>query len=1080
MPGDYSRFTDDFRERFSRLLMQQGKVQLDADWNELVEILTRRDRLQAGDTFGKVAVPRATTPDAFQITVSGNDYRIGAGRMYIGGVLAEAFAEDGKNGNPLSYANQPFFIDPPAPLNGKGLLYLDVWERERTVVEDPDLLEVALGDVDTSTRTQTVWQVKFLSQLSVKGIPIGKVTCDTDLASRFASGGTLTVGLNLPPGDPDPCLLPETGGFRDVENRHYRVVIHGSAFPPQFKFARDPVITPIDTFATVAGNAVLGVRRIGRDPALQFRKGDYVEVLNDRHELHNIPGLLAEIDAIDEFSREITLKAVSTNPLPALADVDPILHPRLIRWDNKSQPPAPLLTVQFGVPIPLEAGIEVTFNGGPFHHGDYWMFPARAADRSVGPLTGALPRGILHHYAPLALIDTTVVPQVRTDCRTLWPPECDCECAACVNPRDHNTGRYTIQMAIEDVKKKGGGKVCLKPGTYFFDRTIEIKSTNELTLIGHGQVTLDFTGEAAEAILVEGSCDIVIEGIRLLRNGVAANKTEGIGITIRNCLFDVVVRDCELWMRTDGSLGFLPNKGIGIALDGSVSDAQILDCIIFCNVGIGFIPSAKRTLVFARVEIRGNFIFSSAVAVKIHAIGLAVSVRRNWISASQESCVWLMGTTPQNYGNVVDENVIAAGRIGIGVTTDSTTITNNVIRGTFTYDRTAQALTVADATFSSIAVFTENEEDLLESVLITGNRCSNALGMGIQVAGRATGLMIKQNFISTTAGGGIVFTDKARASKAVVENNDLRDVAVGFDRGLGISAGIRIAPQCDVSVSANVIAGVGSAGIVRTGQPRCIAIAVEAAEVARIHENRISGVATSTEDSACIDIVPPTGMIEITNNILDVDGKVSTAASAWHCYAIRVVGSPRGFEVIPSIGTAININPVPAPDTVTAVESSPGVTAARFDQTSQPSTTNNDLAIWTDWPWISFTPSRSMLLIRSNEMRFQGLLDEGREMVLVEDRSARCTFGGNICVCLPFLELQTAVRLHAYTVVADSNQILGTSLQDHADVIRVALDIITTHTSASWTVLGNIVDGRITVTTNAALPQPWVALNRVF
>ncbi|HYU27073.1 MAG TPA: DUF6519 domain-containing protein, partial [Thermoanaerobaculia bacterium] len=102
MPGDYSRFSENVRKRFSELLMQQGRVQLDSDWNELVDILTRRDRLQARDTFGPVAVPRAT-PGAFEITgVGGGDLKIGAGRMYVDGILVEAFDDD-----PLTYKTQP-------------------------------------------------------------------------------------------------------------------------------------------------------------------------------------------------------------------------------------------------------------------------------------------------------------------------------------------------------------------------------------------------------------------------------------------------------------------------------------------------------------------------------------------------------------------------------------------------------------------------------------------------------------------------------------------------------------------------------------------------------------------------------------------------------------------------------------------------------------------------------------------------------------------------------------------------------------------------------------------------------------
>ena len=141
MPGDYSRFTDDPRKRFAKVLTQQGRVTLDSDQNELVDILTRRDRTQALDTFGPAAVPRATTPGAFFIAAAGADLTIGAGRIYIDGYLAEAFA-----GEPLTYITQPFYRDPDPPRletlpAGRGLVYLDVWDQELTYVEDPDLLD---------------------------------------------------------------------------------------------------------------------------------------------------------------------------------------------------------------------------------------------------------------------------------------------------------------------------------------------------------------------------------------------------------------------------------------------------------------------------------------------------------------------------------------------------------------------------------------------------------------------------------------------------------------------------------------------------------------------------------------------------------------------------------------------------------------------------------------------------------------------------------------------------------------------------------------------------------------------------
>src|SRR6185436_7729127 len=160
MSGDYSRFTDRPLRRYTGVRMQQGRVQLDSDWNEEVAILKRRWETQAEDTFGPCAVPQETTPDGFKVTPSGTDLQLGAGRIYIHGRLAEIFPNEKVGSDPVSYLHQPFYPQPPALPGGPYVVYLDVWDREVTYIEDPDILEKALGGPDTATRIQTVWQVK--------------------------------------------------------------------------------------------------------------------------------------------------------------------------------------------------------------------------------------------------------------------------------------------------------------------------------------------------------------------------------------------------------------------------------------------------------------------------------------------------------------------------------------------------------------------------------------------------------------------------------------------------------------------------------------------------------------------------------------------------------------------------------------------------------------------------------------------------------------------------------------------------------------------------------------------------------
>ncbi|HKO03087.1 MAG TPA: DUF6519 domain-containing protein, partial [Thermoanaerobaculia bacterium] len=381
MPGDYSRFTFRKKNRFSEVLLQQGRVTLDADHNEQTEIVTHRDRTFAHDVVGDAAVPRATTPNAFRITAgSGSDLNIGAGRIYIDGVMAEAFATD-----PLTYTTQPFYPDPP-PLSalspGRHLAYLEVWEREITAIQNADLFEPALAGIDTTTRTQTIWQVKLATQTGLH--------CGANLSDVFPpSPARLTVHVDPPGDDPDPCLLPEAGGFRGVENHHYRVEIHDVS-PPRLKFSRDPVSARVQEIkAGLNGQSILKVDRTGRDSYLRFSAGDRIELLTERGELRGEPGTMARIVKVDDAAREITVNKTIA-PVPSTPDP----HAWITKWDQDSTTdPDFLLPVTSGL-IALESGISVEITGTP-HRGDFWMFPAREALHTAGPVVDEPPRGII-------------------------------------------------------------------------------------------------------------------------------------------------------------------------------------------------------------------------------------------------------------------------------------------------------------------------------------------------------------------------------------------------------------------------------------------------------------------------------------------------------------------------------------------------------------------------------------------------------------------------------------------------------------------------------------------------------------
>ena len=131
MGGDYSRVRFDPKNDFSAVLMQQGRVQLDADWNELATLIERRWRAETTDVIGRGTVPQET-PDGFRIQIASGGLTIGRGRIYVDGLLAENHGippfefdpvlAEMRGTLPLSYVDQPYFPNvaavAPAPTTG--------------------------------------------------------------------------------------------------------------------------------------------------------------------------------------------------------------------------------------------------------------------------------------------------------------------------------------------------------------------------------------------------------------------------------------------------------------------------------------------------------------------------------------------------------------------------------------------------------------------------------------------------------------------------------------------------------------------------------------------------------------------------------------------------------------------------------------------------------------------------------------------------------------------------------------------------------------------------------------------------
>ena len=610
MSFDTSRYTFDPWNNFAGVVMPQGRVQLDSDWNEWLAELGRRIRAGTLDIVGRAAVP-ITTKNGFKIELvqnpnTGTSFSIGQGRMYVDGLLAEnhgspapdpqkwipantkpgAYTElpgwdsaldEFVGTEPVDYYQQPYFpgAAPFPQSGGPYLIYLDVWQREVTFLEHPDLIEKAVG-VDTAGRLQTVWQVKWLD---VSNVPdINCLTHDWQIPAwanlLLPSGARLTTGV-VQSSSSGPCCLNPNDGYTGLENQHYRVEIHGKdqSGTPTFKWSRDnaSVATGVTAIQKEDGK-VLTVQSTGKDDVLRFSANDWVEITDDWLELCGLPGELHQIAWVSDQTKSIRLAtAVSLTkfPVDSTGQTDPTRNTRIIRWDQggKIYKSDGTFWVDLGapgsggdIPVPpegktliLENGITVSFHltssTATFKTGDFWTFAARATDGTIEYLDQAPPRGIYHHYARLAVVSPSSAlgsPPLGSppsnlvtleDCRTFWPPAAttggSCDCPIVVNPSDFDDS-HTLQQLLDQYHYLSTETVvCFSPGTYSLKAPLLLTVANSnLTLKACQKGTVVLQAEIGKEnqfinglIVLANTKNVTLEGLTFSSPLVAFTST---------------------------------------------------------------------------------------------------------------------------------------------------------------------------------------------------------------------------------------------------------------------------------------------------------------------------------------------------------------------------------------------------------------------------------------------------------------------------------------------------------------------------------------------------------------------------
>jgi Family of unknown function (DUF6519) len=367
MRGDFSRIRFNRGKNYTAALQQQGRVELDADANEQQFIDQFLRRTETIDVIGEYGAP---ADDAgFQITVENNEIMIGSGRYYVDGLMCENLAS-------VAYDSQQFLIDPPQTgaelLNGLQSaggqavvqVFLEVWQRLVTVLDDPCLREPALGMADTTARLQTVWRVVAGLAVAGEGVTAGspltpccqeiykiKLPVSTGMMCAETSGPSTDCG----------CEPVPAAGYQGIENQLYRVEIHqsGDQAAATFKWSREngSVVSAV----TGISGSTIQLSSLGPDANLGFQVGQWVELTDDTYqfgELPNQPGTLYQIQSIQPADLSVTLVGPVT-------PVDPTKNARLRRWDQTGPSASSAgIPLTVGSWAQLENGIQVSFEDG--------------------------------------------------------------------------------------------------------------------------------------------------------------------------------------------------------------------------------------------------------------------------------------------------------------------------------------------------------------------------------------------------------------------------------------------------------------------------------------------------------------------------------------------------------------------------------------------------------------------------------------------------------------------------------------------------------------------------------------------
>jgi Family of unknown function (DUF6519) len=576
MGSDRARVSYDPSRKWRGLVAQQGRVTVEADWNEAAAIDAADDRAVTLDVVGPVGTPdngyavTATRPGSPPASGSPpgsaeGDLTVGPGTLYLGGERLDLDAA-------VDLANQPDWLDPatgtlwvaptPPPTSppsgtANELVYLLAIEQEVSALEDPALTDVALGGPDTMQRLRILQRfVRWPTQATscdqawseVEAAWAGVGLKLNPASMRLESTAALEVGFVTEPAPPNACEPVATGGYLGAENQLIRVQVASvdSNGVPTIVWGFDDATFLYELTSAQPDSSGQLVLTFASAPVDSYHNpvaGQAVELLRDAASLSpgdpgsaTADGFIAAaagpVFALTQGYETSSGTVAIAGSLPAGYQGAEQLYLRV--WQGSVPAPADTAVALTGAGATTGVTVTLSSAGGGFHPGDFWRFALRP---SVPNLTYPARYGVTPQAPDGARVLACPVALVT------WPAQGSPVVTSCIPPFDNlveltarGGGCCTVKITPDGLATtplktllapyagQGPITVCFAPGTYKLSEPLVFDATfANITLEGcGGRAALSGpTNPGAQFLLglivLEGPSAVTIRGIDLVQ-----------------------------------------------------------------------------------------------------------------------------------------------------------------------------------------------------------------------------------------------------------------------------------------------------------------------------------------------------------------------------------------------------------------------------------------------------------------------------------------------------------------------------------------------------------------------------------